>query len=132
MGDDMRIPLDVLARLRLMRFKLSIDDFGTGYSSLAQLRNIPFDELKIDRTFVNRASSDSIVRAMYDASLNVAKQLEMTTVAEGVEDRADWDHVRSTACDTAQGYFIGRPMEASALPSWALDWQARAAELNAV
>ena len=122
---DQRGPLDVLARLRLMRFKLSIDDFGTGYSSLAQLQNIPFDELKIDQTFVHRASTDATARAMYDASLSLAKRLGIKTVAEGVEDKADWDLVQSTECDAAQGYFIARPMPASALPGWMEGWRER-------
>lgn len=122
---DQRGPLDVLARLRLMRFKLSIDDFGTGYSSLAQLQNIPFDELKIDQTFVHRATTDATARAMYDASLSLAKRLGIKTVAEGVEDKADWDLVQSTECDAAQGYFIARPMPASALPGWMEGWRER-------
>jgi len=122
---DRRAPLDVLTRLRLMRFRLSIDDFGTGYSSLAQLKDMPFDELKIDRGFVHRAAADRTSRAMYEASLGIAKQLQMKTVAEGVEDRADWDFVRSTECETAQGYFIGRPMPADALRGWAETWRDR-------
>jgi EAL domain-containing protein (putative c-di-GMP-specific phosphodiesterase class I)/ActR/RegA family two-component response regulator len=122
---DQRAPLDVLTRLRLMRFKLSIDDFGTGYSSLTQLRDIPFDELKIDQSFVHRASTDPAARAIYDASLGLAKQLNIKTVAEGVEDRADWEMVRGTECDTAQGYFISRAMPASALPGWAEGWAER-------
>ncbi len=126
---DQRAPLDVLTRLRLMRFKLSIDDFGTGYSSLSQLRNIPFDELKIDQSFVHRANSDPAARAMYDASLGLAKQLHIKTVAEGVEDRADLEMVRSSACDSAQGYFIARPMPASALPGWAEGWRDRSKTL---
>ena len=122
---DQRAPLDVLTRLRLMRFKLSIDDFGTGYSSLTQLRDIPFDELKIDQSFVHRASADPAARAIYDASLGLAKQLNIASVAEGVEDRADWEMVRSTGCDTAQGYFIARAMPASALAGWAEGWRER-------
>ncbi len=123
---DQRAPLDVLTRLRLMRFKLSIDDFGTGYSSLAQLRDIPFDELKIDQSFVHRATADPTARAMYDASLGLAKQLGIKTVAEGVEDRADWDMVRGTECNAAQGYFIAKPMPPGALPSWVEGWRERA------
>ncbi len=126
---DHRGPLDVLTRLRLKRFKLSIDDFGTGYSSLSQLRDIPFDELKIDQSFVHRAGSDAAARAMYDASLGLAKQLKIRTVAEGVEDRADWEMVRSTDCDAAQGYFISRAMPASALPGWVEGWRERAKTL---
>jgi EAL domain-containing protein (putative c-di-GMP-specific phosphodiesterase class I)/FixJ family two-component response regulator len=122
---DLRAPLETLARLRLKRFVLSIDDFGTGHSSLSQLRDIPFDELKIDRTFVHRAAQDETVRAIYTASLGLATQLRMHCVAEGVEDRADWDHLRATGCHYAQGYFIGRPMAPEALPAWQVKWTER-------
>lgn len=127
---DFRGPLEVLTRLRLMRFGLSIDDFGTGYSSLSQLRDIPFDELKIDQSFVHRAAHDPTARAIYDASLGLAKQLGLRTVAEGVEDRADWDLVGETGCDEAQGYLIARPMPSEALPAWTEEWRARAKTLG--
>ena len=122
---DLRAPLETLTRLRLKRFRLSIDDFGTGHSSLAQLRDIPFDELKIDRSLVHRASSDMMIRAKYDASLSIARQLEMEVVAEGVEDRDDWDFLCRTGCDLAQGYFIAEPMPAADLPGWIQAGQAR-------
>ncbi len=123
---DLRVPLDVLTRLRLKRFRISIDDFGTGHSSLAQLRDLPFDELKIDRGFVHRAWADETVGAIFDTSVLLAKQLGMQIVTEGVEDRADWDFVRRSRCDTAQGYFIARPMPAQALHAWIEDWEERA------
>jgi EAL domain-containing protein (putative c-di-GMP-specific phosphodiesterase class I)/ActR/RegA family two-component response regulator len=122
---DLRAPLEVLARLRMKRFVLSIDDFGTGHSSLAQLRDIPFDELKIDRSFVHRAAQDDTVRAIYTASLGLATQLRMHCIAEGVEDREDWEHLRRTGCHFAQGYFIGRPMDPDAIPAWHTAWQER-------
>lgn len=122
---DLRIPLEVLARLRLKRFRLSIDDFGTGHSSLAQLRDIPFDELKIDRGFVHRASRDATLRAIFDASMNMARQLGMEAVAEGVEDQDDWDFLRSQRCHLAQGYFIAKPMPSADLPDWIARWQAK-------
>ncbi len=122
---DLRAPLEVLSRLRLMRFVLSIDDFGTGYSSLAQLRDIPFDELKIDQSFVHRAAHDPTARAMYDTSLSLAKRLKLRTVAEGVENQADWDLVQGTGCDEAQGYLVARPMEAASLPGFRDDWRGR-------
>ena len=128
---DKRAPLEVLTRLRLKRFRLSIDDFGTGHSSLTQLRDIPFDELKIDQSFVRGAWHDDTARAIYDASLNLGKQLGMTVVAEGVEDRDDWDFVRRTKCDLAQGFFIGRPMPADDLPGWIELWNARMLPLQA-
>lgn len=126
---DQRVPLEILTRLHLKHFRLSIDDFGTGNSSLAQLRDIPFDELKIDQSFVHGAKANDTQRAMFDASLDLAKQLKMKTVAEGVADRADWDFVRQKGCDVAQGYFISKPMPAEDLPAWLLDWEARRPEM---
>jgi len=125
---DTQAALEILSRLRLKRFHLSIDDFGTGHSSLAQLRDIPFDELKIDQSFVHGAWANETLRAMYDASLGLARQLGMEVVAEGVEDRDDWNLLRRTGCDLAQGYFIARPMPADDLPGWIKVWQVRVAE----
>lgn len=122
---DLRAPLEILTRLRLKRFRLSIDDFGTGHSSLAQLRDIPFGELKIDKSFVHGAWANDTLRAMFGSSLGLAEQLDMEVVAEGVEDRADWDFVRRTGCEMAQGYFIARPMPAADLPGWIQVWEAR-------
>lgn len=122
---DLRAPLEVLTRLRLKGFRLSIDDFGTGHSSLAQLRDLPFDELKVDRGFVHRAWQDKAARAIYGASLNLAQELEMDIVAEGVEDREDWDFLLQTGCELAQGYFIGRPMPGADLPKWISEWHER-------
>jgi EAL domain-containing protein (putative c-di-GMP-specific phosphodiesterase class I)/FixJ family two-component response regulator len=122
---DQRAPLEVLARLRMKRYGLSIDDFGTGHSSLKLLRDIPFDELKIDGSFVHDAWHDPTARAIYDASLALGQQLGMVVCAEGVEDRDDWDLVKRSRCDKAQGYFIGRPMPAADFPAWMGSWQAR-------
>jgi EAL domain-containing protein (putative c-di-GMP-specific phosphodiesterase class I) len=119
---DLRAPLEILSRLRLKRFKLSIDDFGIGNSSLAQLRDLPFDELKIDQSFVHGAYNNDKLRAMFDSSLGLARQLGMETVAEGVEDQADWDFVRKSECNIAQGYFIAKPMPAADLPAWVQSW----------
>lgn len=121
--EDLRIPLEILTRLRLKRFRLSIDDFGTGNSSLAQLRDLPFDELKIDQSFVRGACNNEKLQAMFNSSLSLAKQLGMSVVAEGVEDQADWDFVRKSGCDIAQGYFIAKPMPAEDMHAWIKSWQ---------
>jgi EAL domain-containing protein (putative c-di-GMP-specific phosphodiesterase class I) len=128
---DQRAPLEVLSRLRLKRFCLSIDDFGTGHSSLTQLRDIPFDELKIDSSFVHGAWRDQTSRAIYDASLGLGKQLGMKVVAEGVEDRFDWELVRSSGCDLAQGYFISHPLPAADVMSWIASWNERVRQQEA-
>ncbi len=128
---DQRVPLEILTRLRLKHFRLSIDDFGTGNSSLTQLRDIPFDELKIDQSFVHGACSNVTQRALFDASLGLAKQLKMQSVAEGVQDRADWDFLRERGCEVAQGYFIAPPMPATALLPWLSEWAQRRTALVA-
>lgn len=74
---------------------------------------------------MHRAWTDETLRAMYYASLGLARQLGMEAVAEGVEDRDDWDLLHRTGCDLAQGYFIARPMPAADLPGWTEDWQER-------
>jgi len=118
------VPLDILTRLRLKRVGLSIDDFGTGYSTLAQLKDIPLDELKLDRSFVQGATRDSAARAILESSVDLAKKLDMSVVAEGVETRDDWDLVAALGCDLAQGYFIGKPMPGADVPAWLETWRA--------
>lgn len=122
---DLRAPLEILMRLRLRRFGLSIDDFGTGHSSLAQLRDLPFEELKIDQSFVHGARSNETNNAIFFASLRLANELGMKVVAEGVEDQIDWSLLREAKCELAQGYFIARPMPANEVPLWIAQWQRR-------
>jgi EAL domain-containing protein (putative c-di-GMP-specific phosphodiesterase class I)/FixJ family two-component response regulator len=117
--------LDVLSRLSLKRFRLAIDDFGTGHSSLAQLRDLPFDELKIDRGFVHGASADATRRAICSASLRMAQQLQMQVVGEGIEDQDDWDFLTHLGCEIGQGYLIARPMPAADVLEWLQTWELR-------
>lgn len=126
---DYLLVLDMLTRLRLHRVNLSIDDFGTGHSSMAQLRDIPFNELKIDRGFVHSAHENSTLHGIFDGSLRTAKNLGIKTVAEGVENEADWSFLGDSGCDAAQGYFIGRPMRALELAAWRDQWAARHAKI---
>jgi EAL domain-containing protein (putative c-di-GMP-specific phosphodiesterase class I) len=127
---DQRVALEVLARLRLRRFRLAIDDFGTGHSSLLQLRDIAFDELKIDQGFVHGAWRDPTTRAICEASLGLGRELGIEVVAEGVEDQDDWDFVRRSGCDLAQGNFVGPAMPAEELGRWILEWKQRAAAMR--
>ncbi|MCB2007459.1 MAG: EAL domain-containing response regulator [Rhodoferax sp.] len=122
---DMRTQLDTLARLRLRRVSLSIDDFGTGHSSLVQLRDLPFNELKLDRGFVTGAAHNESLKAIVAATLAMAGKLGMTSVAEGVETLEDWTLLHALGCDVAQGYFVARPMPAQDLPAWLQEWQSR-------
>lgn len=122
---DVRTALDILTRLRLRRIELSIDDFGTGHSSLAQLRDLPFTELKIDRGFILGVAEDPNRAAIVSASLDLARSLSLRSVAEGVEDAADWHYLRAHGCDVAQGYFIARPMPPQDLAAWLAAWEDR-------
>lgn len=122
------VPLETLARLRMQRFGLSIDDFGTGHSSLAQLRDVPFTELKVDRGFVMGARHNQIIRPILEGSIGIAKRLGLQAVAEGVETQDDWQLLREIDCDLAQGWYIGKPMPAELIPSWLERWHSRRPE----
>ncbi len=117
--------LDVLTRLRLHRFGLSIDDFGTGHSSLVQLRDLPFDELKIDRSFTHKAWKDQRLHAFFQSSVDLARMLGLSAVAEGVEDAHDLECARSAGCALCQGYFIAKPMPAESIEPWLDEWGVR-------
>lgn len=107
--------LENLARLCMNGFSLSIDDYGTGYSSLQQLTRIAFNELKIDQSFVKDLAENEALRIVVESSIDMAHKLNVKIVAEGVETRQDWDTLKSIGCDTAQGYYIARPMSFSDL-----------------
>jgi EAL domain-containing protein (putative c-di-GMP-specific phosphodiesterase class I) len=124
---ETKLVADVLTRLRLKKMRLSIDDFGTGYSSLAQLHELPFDELKIDKRFVHGAHEVHVSASILDACLNMAKSLSLSTTGEGVECLADWQHLQQKGCDVAQGYWIAKPMPPERVPTWIAEWQKRAA-----
>lgn len=118
---DLGTCLDILTRLRLKGPTLSIDDFGTGYASMEHLKEMPFEELKIDRAFVNGACKDDTARAILESSIFLAKQLNMATVAEGVETSNDWDLVTALGCDVIQGYYIAPPMDIETFNNWIKD-----------
>lgn len=126
---DPVVALDVLTRLRLKRVGLSIDDFGTGHSSLAQLRDVPFDELKLDRSFVHGAHARESLHVLVQGCIDIARQLGLKTVAEGVEDVDDLHHLRACGCDLAQGWLFARPMPGPAVVGWAAQWPQRQAQL---
>jgi EAL domain-containing protein (putative c-di-GMP-specific phosphodiesterase class I)/FixJ family two-component response regulator len=102
--------LENLARLRMHGFGLSIDDYGTGYASMQQLTRIAFSELKIDQSFVKDFATDPALHIIVESSIDMARKLLVKSVAEGVETQEDWDTLKSMGCDTAQGYFIAKPM----------------------
>jgi EAL domain-containing protein (putative c-di-GMP-specific phosphodiesterase class I)/CheY-like chemotaxis protein len=115
--------LHVLARLRLKGFGLSIDDFGTGYSSLSQLSQIPFTELKIDRTLVGGSPRHPRKRAVIEASLDLARKLNLGVVAEGVETVDEWQMLAELGCTYAQGYLIAKPSPGAEMPELIARWR---------
>jgi len=113
---DAHQSLTCLSQLHDMGIRLAIDDFGAGYSSLSYLRRLPVDLLKIDRSFITglKAGDDAIVRSTID----LAHDLGLKVVAEGVESRTERDHLRELACDAAQGRFLAAPSEAMEVRRW--------------
>lgn len=107
-----------LVRLRLKGFGLSIDDYGTGFSSLQQLSRIPFSELKIDRSFVHGAHRRKSLRVILESALDLARRLNLSTVAEGVEHLEDWRLLQDFGCTSAQGWLIAKAMPGEDLPTW--------------
>jgi EAL domain-containing protein (putative c-di-GMP-specific phosphodiesterase class I)/AmiR/NasT family two-component response regulator len=105
--------LENLSRLRMKGFGLSIDDYGTGYASMQQLARIPFTELKIDRSFVRNAAHDRSSRAMVESSLEMARKLGISAVAEGVETEEQFRVLRDLGCPAAQGNHIVEPLPAA-------------------
>jgi len=109
---------EILSRLHAMGETMSIDDFGTGYSSLAYLQRLPVDEIKIDRSFVTElvvASNDELI---VGSTVNLAHNLGLTVVAEGVESQGAMDLLVTCGCDSVQGYFFSRPCPAEELTKW--------------
>jgi diguanylate cyclase (GGDEF)-like protein len=114
--------LATLTRLGAMGIRLSIDDFGTGYSSLSYLKKLPVDEIKIDRSFITdlaRHGDETIVRSTID----LAHNLGLTVVAEGVETRATWDRLAALGCDAAQGFYISPPLPFDEVTTWLARWR---------
>jgi len=125
MMDDPERALATLDRLSAMGFKLSIDDFGTGYSSLAYLKRLPVNELKIDQSFVRNMQTDADDAMIVRSTIDLAHNLGISVVAEGVENLQVWNMLRELNCDQAQGFHMGRPMPIDEFPSWSLGWNAR-------
>jgi diguanylate cyclase (GGDEF)-like protein len=117
MGDAARA-IEMLNRILALGIGRAIDDFGTGYSSLAYIKQLKVDELKIDRSFVRGIVGDAKDRAIVLTVIELAHNLGMGVVAEGVEDQRAADVLLHLGCDEAQGYFFARPLDADALESW--------------
>lgn len=107
--------LEVLTRLRVNGFRLAMDDFGTAYSSLVQLQRMPFSELKIDRSFIIGMEQDRGCRVIARTIIDLAHNLGLKSVAEGVENETTWDALRSMGCDAAQGHHLSPPVSGDRL-----------------
>ncbi|MCA8908769.1 MAG: EAL domain-containing response regulator [Rhodospirillaceae bacterium] len=115
---DPVLAMDILTRLRIKGFRLSIDDFGTGYSSLVQLQRMPFSELKIDRAFVADCHMSPQARMIIKTMVDLAHNLGLSAIAEGVENNEILETVRELGCDEVQGFGIAKPMPAAEAGAW--------------
>ena len=120
--EDPQRALATVRRLYNMGFTMSIDDFGTGYSSLAYLKRLPLHELKIDRSFVSAMADDPTDMNIVRSTIDLAHNLGLRVVAEGVENAKIFALLGRLGCDYAQGYGIAKPMPESAFGAWARDW----------
>ncbi|MEC6822445.1 EAL domain-containing response regulator [Photobacterium piscicola] len=121
--------LEAAARLGMHGFNLSIDDFGTGYSSLKQLDILPFKSLKLDISFVQAMPTNYTAKVIIETCLLLAQRLNLTAIAEGVEDITLWLKLQKMNCELAQGYFISPPLPFSQIPIWHDQWQQRSQQL---
>jgi EAL domain-containing protein (putative c-di-GMP-specific phosphodiesterase class I)/CheY-like chemotaxis protein len=120
--------LDVLTRLRMKNVQLSIDDFGTGYAMMQQLVNIPANELKIDKVFVENMHANSSDRILVEKTIEIGHELGMTVTAEGVETEAQLEFLRQKGCDRAQGFLFSRPLPLPSINEWMRNRHRRSAQ----
>ncbi len=120
--DDPQRAENTLNRLHERGFKLSIDDFGTGYSSLAYLKRLPVDELKIDKSFVMAMEKDEDDAKIVRSTIDLAHNLGLSVVAEGVENAIIYNRLKELRCDVAQGYFMSKPLPATEFVAWRDRW----------
>jgi len=105
--------VEALVRLRQLGCKVALDDFGTGYSSLSELRDLPIDIVKLDQSFLRDLTSSPRAAALVDASIRLAKALDLVVVAEGVEEPEQIDALEALGCDRVQGFALSRPVDPS-------------------
>jgi EAL domain-containing protein (putative c-di-GMP-specific phosphodiesterase class I)/ActR/RegA family two-component response regulator len=123
--NDSLLAMETLVRLRLRGFELSIDDFGTGYSSLVRLQQLPFSELKVDKSFVTTRQKSPENSVIIRTLAQLAQNLDLKCVVEGVEDEATLDFVASLGCNCAQGYFMSRALPPDGVPRFVKEWHTR-------
>jgi EAL domain-containing protein (putative c-di-GMP-specific phosphodiesterase class I) len=115
---DVNYSIRMLLRLRAGGVRIAIDDFGTGYSSLAQLKRMPVDELKIDKSFVMQMTEGSDDAVIVRSTIELGHNMGLMVIAEGVENEQSLSLLRKYGCDMAQGYFYSAPIDAAALFDW--------------
>lgn len=123
--DDPQRAEATLNQLSSSGYKLSIDDFGTGYSSLAYLKRLPVNELKIDKSFVMGMETDASDAKIVRSTIDLAHNLGLTVVAEGVESAHIYDMLAELHCDEGQGYHMSRPLPASDFNAWRVRWESQ-------
>jgi len=111
--------IDILRTLQKTGIHLSVDDFGTGYSCLSQLKDLPLETIKIDRSFVDKIGFDGKSAAVVEGIINLANSLEMTTLAEGVENEHQVESLRNLGCSVCQGFLYSKPLTGSAFVKYA-------------
>jgi EAL domain-containing protein (putative c-di-GMP-specific phosphodiesterase class I) len=109
---------EVLARLKSMGVKIAIDDFGTGYSSLEYLKRLPVDEVKIDKSFVIDMQTSESDAAIVRSTIDLAHNLGLGVVAEGVETESVWGELIGLGCDVVQGFWLSHPLPPDELVQW--------------
>ena len=116
---------ETLNQIKKMGIQISIDDFGTGYSSLSYIKKLPIDEIKIDRSFVMEMSHNDEDDIIVRATIQLAHNLGLKIVAEGVHDKATWERLKHLECDIAQGHYISPPMNSNEFTAWIMnkDWE---------
>lgn len=119
---DQEHTINNLQRLFDAGIDLAMDDFGTGYSSLAQLKSMPIHELKIDKSFVLNLANDEADQRIVRSTIDMAHQLGLTVIAEGVEDLASLNVLRDMGCNSIQGYYLARPMPLAQMKQWLNDF----------
>jgi EAL domain-containing protein (putative c-di-GMP-specific phosphodiesterase class I) len=126
---DPEIAAGLLGDLNELGATISIDDFGTGHFSLRQLKRLPLEELKLDRSLISGLDEEEN-RSIVRSTIHLAHQMGIQVVAEGVESETAWRQLRSMGCERAQGYLIAKPLPAREVPAWLASWNQRARDLS--
>jgi EAL domain-containing protein (putative c-di-GMP-specific phosphodiesterase class I) len=120
--DDVNAAKQLLASLQQLGIRIALDDFGTGYSSLSHLRDLKFDKVKIDKSFVQAMDHDSESSKIVSATFSLADSLDLPTVAEGIEDALVLERLAKMGCELGQGYYFGKAVAAQEAAAMANEW----------